>query len=94
MFHFSGSNIKVAGVPPKTLVKLMDGVLHTFPLTGTRPRSRTEEEDTMLEEKLLYEKEFVEHNVLVDLGRNDPRSVSRFGIVRWRSTQTWRGFPT
>ena len=45
MFYFSGTDVEVAGASPETLVKLEDGVLHTFPLAGTRPRGKTEEED-------------------------------------------------
>ena len=58
-------------------------VLHTFPLAGTRPRGKTEEEDKALEESLLHdEKELAEHNMLVDLGRNDLGKVCRFGTVQ------------
>ena len=58
-------------------------VLHTFPLAGTRPRGKTEEEDKALEESLLHdEKELAEHNMLVDLGRNDLGKVSKFGTVQ------------
>ncbi|MBO6053894.1 MAG: anthranilate synthase component I family protein, partial [Oscillospiraceae bacterium] len=65
-----------------TLVKLEDGVLHTFPLAGTRPRGRTEAEDKALEAELLCdEKELAEHNMRVDLGRNDLGRISRFGTV-------------
>lgn len=82
MFYFSGSDLEVAGSSPETLVKLMDGVLHTFPLAGTRPRGRTPEEDEALRRELLSdEKELAEHNMLVDLGRNDLGKVSRFGSV-------------
>ncbi len=82
MFYFSGTDVEVAGASPETLVKLEDGVLHTFPLAGTRPRGKTEEEDLRLEEELLHdEKELAEHNMLVDLGRNDLGRVSRFGTV-------------
>ncbi|HJH58014.1 MAG TPA: anthranilate synthase component I family protein, partial [Euryarchaeota archaeon] len=82
MFYFSGSDIEVAGASPETLVKLKDGVLHTFPLAGTRPRGRTDEEDERLERELLSdEKELAEHNMLVDLGRNDIGKVSEFGSV-------------
>ena len=82
MFYFSGPDVEVAGASPETLVKLENGVLHTFPLAGTRPRGRTEEEDRALEKELLAdEKELAEHNMLVDLGRNDLGRISRFGTV-------------
>ena len=82
MFYFSGTDVEVAGASPETLVKLEDGVLHTFPLAGTRPRGKTDEEDKALEAELLAdEKELAEHDMLVDLGRNDLGRVSRFGTV-------------
>ena len=83
MFYFSGTDVEVAGASPETLVKLENGVLHTFPLAGTRPRGRTEEEDIALEGELLSdEKELAEHNMLVDLGRNDLGKISKFGTVQ------------
>lgn len=83
MFYFSGTDVEVAGASPETLVKLEDGVLHTFPLAGTRPRGKNEAEDKALEKDLLAdEKELAEHNMLVDLGRNDLGRVSRFGSVQ------------
>lgn len=82
MFYFAGTDVEVAGASPETLVKLEDGVLHTFPLAGTRPRGKTEEEDKRLEAELLAdEKELAEHNMLVDLGRNDLGKISKFGTV-------------
>ena len=82
MFYFSGTDVEVAGASPETLVKLKDGVLHTFPLAGTRPRGKTEEQDKAFEEELLAdEKELAEHNMLVDLGRNDLGRISKFGTV-------------
>ncbi|MBQ3786234.1 MAG: chorismate-binding protein [Lachnospiraceae bacterium] len=82
MFYFSGTDIEVAGASPETLVKLQDGVLHTFPLAGTRPRGKDYDEDMRLEEELLAdEKELAEHNMLVDLGRNDLGRISKFGTV-------------
>ncbi len=82
MFYFAGTDVEVAGASPETLVKLEDGILHTFPLAGTRPRGKTEEEDKQLEAELLAdEKELAEHNMLVDLGRNDLGKISEFGTV-------------
>ena len=82
MFYFSGSDMEVAGASPETLVKLENGILHTFPLAGTRPRGKSEAEDKQLEEELLQDpKELAEHNMLVDLGRNDLGKISKFGSV-------------
>lgn len=82
MFYFSSNDIEIAGASPETLVKLDDKKLYTFPLAGTRPRGRTPEEDLKLEEELLAdEKELAEHNMLVDLGRNDIGRISEIGSV-------------
>ncbi len=82
MFFFSSDDMEIAGASPETLVKLENGTLHTFPLAGTRPRGATDEEDKRLETELLHdEKELSEHNMLVDLGRNDIGKISKFGSV-------------
>ncbi len=82
LFYFTSDSMGLAGASPETLVKLEDGVLHTFPLAGSRPRGRTPEEDAALERELLSdEKELAEHNMLVDLGRNDLGKISKFGTV-------------
>lgn len=82
MFYFSSDDIEIAGASPETLVKLTNGTLYTYPLAGSRPRGRTEEEDRALEAELLADpKELSEHNMLVDLGRNDLGKISRFGSV-------------
>ena len=86
MFYFSGTDVEVAGASPETLVKLENGVLHTFPLAGTRPRGKNAQEDAALETDLLKdEKELAEHNMLVDLGRNDLGKISRFSSVQVES---------
>ena len=82
MFYFSSDDMEVAGASPETLVKLENGVLHTFPLAGTRPRGKDRQEDLALEKDLLAdEKECAEHNMLVDLGRNDIGKISKYGTV-------------
>ena len=83
MFYFSSDDIEIAGASPETLVKLTDGKLFTYPLAGTRPRGKTPAEDAALEAGLLQDKkELSEHNMLVDLARNDVGKVAEFGSVR------------
>ena len=83
MFYFDGTDMEVAGASPETLVKLENGILHTFPLAGTRPRGKNSDEDKKFETELLSdEKELAEHNMLVDLGRNDLGKISKFGSVQ------------
>ena len=82
MFYFSSEDVEIAGASPETLVKLENDKLYTFPLAGTRKRGETEAEDQRLEQELLAdEKERAEHNMLVDLGRNDIGKISRIASV-------------
>lgn len=82
MFYFSSDDLEVAGASPETLVKLEHDTVHTFPLAGTKPRGKTKAEDEAFEMELLSdEKELAEHNMLVDLGRNDLGKISKFGTV-------------
>lgn len=82
MFYFNSSDIEIAGASPETLVKVDQGVVSTFPLAGTRPRGANAIEDEALEKELLAdEKERAEHNMLVDLGRNDVGKISKLGSV-------------
>lgn len=82
MFYFESDDMELAGSSPETLTRLQDGTLFTFPLAGTRRRGQTREEDEALEQELLHNpKELAEHNMLVDLGRNDLGRISEFGSV-------------
>ena len=82
MFYFSSDDVEISGASPETLVKVEDGEVRTFPLAGTRPRGKSYEEDQRLEKELLAdEKERAEHNMLVDLGRNDLGKICDFGTV-------------
>lgn len=69
---------QIISASPETLVKLRDGKLSTFPIAGSRPRGLTDEEDKALEKELMAdEKELSEHNMLVDLARNDMGKISK-----------------
>ncbi|MCK9191784.1 MAG: anthranilate synthase component I [Sphaerochaetaceae bacterium] len=83
MFYFVSDNIELTGASPETLVKLEETKLSTFPLAGTRKRGMTPEEDMQQEKELLEDpKERSEHNMLVDLSRNDIGKISKFGTVK------------
>lgn len=82
MFYFSSDDLEVAGASPETLIKLEGNQLTTFPIAGTRKRGKDDKEDQLLIEDLLSdEKELAEHNMLVDLGRNDLGRISKFNSV-------------
>ncbi len=86
MFYFHSQSIEVAGASPETMVKLEDGILHSFPIAGSRKRGKDDKEDQELIDSLLKdEKELAEHNMLVDLGRNDLGKISKFNTVKLES---------
>ena len=83
MYFIKSDDLEIAGASPETMVKLVGDKLTTFPVAGTRPRGASEEEDLALEKELLQdEKELAEHNMLVDLARNDIGRISSFGSVK------------
>lgn len=83
MVYMSIDGDEIMSTSPETLVRLKEGRLTTFPVAGSRPRGADEEEDKRLERELLAdEKELSEHNMLVDLGRNDIGKIAEFGTVK------------
>ncbi len=79
MYFIHCEEFEIAGSSPETLVKLTNGTLTTFPIAGTRPRGSNEREDKELEKELLAdEKECSEHNMLVDLARNDIGKLAQY----------------
>lgn len=83
MFYLNFGEKKIVGASPEMLVRVLDGVVTTYPIAGTRPRGKTYEEDKNLAEDLLSDKkEVAEHSMLVDLGRNDIGKVSEAGSVK------------
>ncbi|MCK5126953.1 MAG: anthranilate synthase component I [candidate division Zixibacteria bacterium] len=82
MFFLDFDEVILIGSSPEALVKLEDGIATVRPIAGTRPRGRTQEEDTALSNDLIHdEKERAEHVMLVDLGRNDLGRCCEFGSV-------------
>lgn len=83
MYYMQIKDMQIAGTSPETMVKLTNGKLMTFPVAGTRKRGRDREEDIALEKELLADqKECAEHNMLVDLARNDIGRIAEYGSVK------------
>ncbi len=82
MFFLDLKDFCIIGTSPEILVRVDDDMVMTRPLAGTRPRGKSLDEDTVLEQELRHdEKECAEHIMLVDLGRNDIGRVSEPGTV-------------
>ncbi len=83
MYYMQIKDMQIAGTSPETMVKMTNGKLMTFPVAGTRQRGKSIEEDQALEKELLAdEKECAEHNMLVDLARNDLGRIAEYGSVK------------
>ena len=83
MVYLHMGDMEIVCTSPETLVTLRGGKLNSFPLAGTRPRIEDEAENMRRAEELLSdEKELSEHDMLVDLARNDLGKISRFGSVK------------
>jgi len=86
MYYMKFDDQKIIGASPELLFRLRNGEMETFPLAGTTKRGKDDTEDTQLARALLNDpKEIAEHNMLVDLHRNDMGRVARFGTVKVRS---------
>jgi anthranilate synthase component 1 len=82
MFYFEADGLTLVGSSPERLVQVTDRQVHTVPIAGTRPRGSTPDEDDALGAELLSDvKERAEHDMLVDLARNDLGRVARIGTV-------------
>ena len=82
VFMHINEEMEIICSSPETLVRLKDGRLSTYPVAGSRPRGNTHQEDIALEKNLLSDaKELAEHDMLVDLGRNDLGKISEFTSV-------------
>jgi len=82
LFYLAMGDHILVGASPEMLVRVEDGRVQTLPIAGTRKRGETDAEDRALAEELRADpKECAEHEMLVDLGRNDLGRVSRFGTV-------------
>ena len=82
-FLLEWGEFALVGASPEMLVRVRDGEAETLPIAGTVPRGATAEEDVTRFEALKRDpKELAEHQMLVDLARNDLGRVAVPGGVR------------
>jgi anthranilate synthase component 1 len=85
MYYIKEGDRVLLGASPELLFRLRQGEMESFPLAGTIHRGKTPEEDLTLARQLLNDpKEIAEHNMLIDLHRNDLGRVASFGTVKVR----------
>lgn len=83
MFLLNFGSKQIIGASPEMLVKATERQLEYRPIAGTRSRGKTAgEDDALAEEMRRDKKEVAEHQMLVDLGRNDLGRVAEYGSVK------------
>ncbi len=93
MYYLKFGSQRVIGASPELLFRLQQGEMETYPLAGTAKRGKDLAEDQRLARALLNDpKEIAEHNMLVDLHRNDIGRVARFGTVKVRNLMDIKKF--
>ncbi|MFI0471128.1 anthranilate synthase component I family protein [Halomonas sp. HMF6819] len=93
MYFVKFGEQRLIGASPELLFRLRQGEMETFPLAGTTTRGKNAQEDTQLARALLNDpKEIAEHNMIVDLHRNDIGRVAQFGTVKVRSLMDIKRF--
>lgn len=76
MFYLDFTDYLIIGASPEALVQVTGNQVTTNPIAGTRPRGKNEREDEALSEELLADpKEINEHDMLVDLSKQDLTQV-------------------
>ncbi len=82
MYFLKMGERQVVGSSPEMLVRVENGLVETYPIAGTRPRTDDQAKNQILAEELLSDpKERAEHVMLVDLARNDIGRIAEFGSV-------------
>jgi anthranilate synthase component 1 len=82
MYYIKFGKHQIVGSSPEMLIRVDNRLVETFPIAGTKPVAKTQEENSRLAGELLADpKERAEHVMLVDLARNDLGRISKYGTV-------------
>lgn len=80
--YFDLQGIQIASGSPERLVRVINDIVETCPIAGTKPRGKDVIEDERLIQSLYSsKKEQAEHLMLIDLERNDLGKICRYGTV-------------
>jgi anthranilate synthase component I len=72
LFYFDLGSFKIFGSSPEAQLVIQNDITEIHPIAGTYRRTGNDEQDLMKAKELLNDpKEVAEHNMLVDLARND-----------------------
>ena len=94
MFFFDSGDLTLIGSSPERLVSLDGRRCQVVPIAGTRPRSENPDRDDALGAELRADtKERAEHDMLVDLARNDVGRVATIGSVEVKQYAELERFP-
>ena len=93
MYYLKFNDKKIIGASPELLFSLREGEMTSKPLARTIKRGLNEKEDQQLAKIRLNDpKERAEHNMLVDLHRNDIGKMARFGTVKIKDYMSVKKF--
>ena len=93
MFFFEADGLTLVGSSPERLVSVVGGRVQVVPIAGTRPRGADADQDDRLGAELKGDiKERAEHDMLVDLARNDLGRIARLGTVALKEHATLEKF--
>lgn len=82
MFYMKIDDFEIVGSSPERLVQINGKHVEIHPIAGTRPRGKTVAEDEQLAVELLNDKkELAEHDMLVDLAKNDLARVAPLNSI-------------
>lgn len=96
--YIDGDDYHIVSASPEMFITILDGLIQTKPIKGTRPRIREDSPEAKrintdnFNELLRSEKEQAELNMIVDLERNDVAKICRPGtrtVVQPRTIETY-----